>query len=324
MSARRITDNTPVAVKFMHKDRIPVTSWWRDRQLGMVPLEIHILKKMNHEHIVKFLEFFEDEKFFYLVMELHGTPWHERNQSASGPDLESVCDSGANSSPVTTPGSPATPPPSNVAPIPVPGCMTTLSRYGSSPAPFSSPPSVVSSSYSHMRRISQDLFECIEANPFMPEEKVRFIFKQIAEAVGYLHSNNVVHRDIKDENIVIDDNLSVKLVDFGNAQFIPKHPSKHFDAFYGTLRCAAPEILRGEPYRGPEQDVWSLGVLLYTIAFSTAPFADEHKVLSGRWARPRFRRTDGMMDLIGKMLEVDVGTRIDIEGVLAHPWIRGV
>ena len=122
---------------------------------------------------------------------------------------------------------------------------------------------------------------------------------------------------------MIADDLTVRLVDFGTAAYIPTTRATYFDAFEGTLRYAAPEILRNEPYRGPEQDVWSLGVLLYTIAFSTAPFPDEEHVLSGRFARPRFRRSEQLMDLIEKMLVVDVGKRLTIEGVLKHPWVTG-
>ncbi|KAJ3052821.1 hypothetical protein HK097_005583, partial [Rhizophlyctis rosea] len=79
-SARRKTDGVTVAVKFMYKDRIPVTSWLRDRQLGTVPLEVFILKRLNHPSIVKFLGYYEDTKFFYLVMESHGTAWNLRKE----------------------------------------------------------------------------------------------------------------------------------------------------------------------------------------------------------------------------------------------------
>ncbi|KAJ3044806.1 hypothetical protein HDV00_000683 [Rhizophlyctis rosea] len=351
-SAKGLSDGTKVAVKFMYKDRIPVTNWLRDRQLGTVPLEAFILKRLNHPNIVKFLGFYEDTKFVYLVMESHGTPWNIRKDQLT-PSVP----------PLATPGTPPTPPlatppiPStptlqsefydsiqHSVPVPIKGFKPPHHASGfstplaySSPTPAESPHSTPFGSAQsaptfgsrpthyrrRSRRVSQDLFECIDANPFLAEDKVKFIFKQIAEAVGYLHQNNVVHRDIKDENIVIADDMTIRLVDFGTAAYIPTTRATYFDMFYGTLRYAAPEILRNETYRGPEQDVWSLGVLLYTIAFSTAPFPDEEHVLSGRYVRPRFKRSRALVDLIEKMLVVDTGRRINIEGVLKHRWLCG-
>ncbi|KAJ3118895.1 hypothetical protein HDU96_006546 [Phlyctochytrium bullatum] len=115
------------------------------------------------------------------------------------------------------------------------------------------------------RRPSQDLFECIERNPRMPEDVARVIFAQIVDAVLYMHVKGYVHRDIKDENVIIDDSLRVKLIDFGTARPIPTSQADYFDDLCGTLVYSAPEVLAGQRYRGPEADVWSLGVLLFIL-----------------------------------------------------------
>lgn len=116
------------------------------------------------------------------------------------------------------------------------------------------------------RTVSMDLFECIERHNKIPEYLARAIFHQIASAVSYLHSKGVVHRDLKDENIVINQNYKVKLIDFGAAAVEPRgNPNHLWDRFMGTVQFASPEILRGEKYRGRPADVWALGVLLYTV-----------------------------------------------------------
>ncbi|KAI9104992.1 kinase-like domain-containing protein, partial [Phlyctochytrium arcticum] len=303
VEATKLDDGRPVAVKFMFKDRIPVESWVRDRKLGMVPLEIFILKKVNHDHIVKFVDYFEDKKFFYLVMETHGMSWidykdevahaiEDQNMQPSyrlGPDMVPSDSWGSTDS------------------LPVGNART------SRPSPFRlRRPS---------RRTSQDLFECIEQNPYMAESDVRHIFIQIADAIRHLHQNNIIHRDIKDENIVIDAHKNAKLIDFGNAAFIPRNEAAYLDRFYGTMHCAAPEVLRGERYRGPEQDVWALGVLLYTLAFSQTPFRDAHGIQEGKFSPPRFPRSPSMMDLLHHLLDPVSSTRYTIEDVLQHSWI---
>lgn len=130
----------------------------------------------------------------------------------------------------------------------------------------------------------------------------------------------IVHRDIKDENIVIDENYVAKLVDFGSAAFIPQSNDKLFDRFNGTLHFAPPEILRGYTYRGPEAEMWSLGVLLYTLVFAANPFDGAKQTLKGvlRWPWPI---SPSLADLIRNMLQLDVHKRATIDEVISHPWL---
>lgn len=104
---------------------------------------------------------------------------------------------------------------------------------------------------------------------------------------------------------------------------MPKHTKDYFTSFYGTLHCAAPEILLNKPYRGPEQDVWCLGVLLYTLAFGQTPFRDANGILSGKWRVPTVRRSEGLMKVLERCLEVEVGKRATVEEVMELDWVRG-
>lgn len=84
---------------------------------------------------------------------------------------------------------------------------------------------------------------------------------------------------------------------------------------------AAPEVLAGRPYRGKEQDVWALGILLYTIVYKENPFYSIDEIMD-RDLRVPYVMSDNSIDLIRAMLDRDVESRIDIEEVLAHPWCQ--
>ncbi|ORZ41388.1 kinase-like domain-containing protein, partial [Catenaria anguillulae PL171] len=155
---------------------------------------------------------------------------------------------------------------------------------------------------------------------------------------------NVVHRDIKDENIVVDKNYHVKLIDFGSAAFLPTN-GRLFDRFAGTVQYCPPEILRGEKYRGPEQEIWSLGVLLFTLMFGEPPFRDPQSTVNGAlYVPPRSKRVQGgnfteaisphlvkllcgyseaSVDLLVRMLVKRPTERPTIKQVLEHPWLKG-
>ncbi|KPJ05646.1 PAS domain-containing serine/threonine-protein kinase [Papilio xuthus] len=91
-----------------------------------------------------------------------------------------------------------------------------------------------------------DLFEFIERRPRLDEPLISYIFRQIGQAVEYLHSLNILHRDIKDENVIIDNKFHVKLIDFGSATFMS--PDTLFSTFYGTTEYCSPEVLTGNKY----------------------------------------------------------------------------
>lgn len=130
-----------------------------------------------------------------------------------------------------------------------------------------------------------DLFECIEAHDRLPERTIHYMFKQLYSVVLYLNSQGLVHRDLKDENVVVDSEYRIKIIDFGSAAMLPRNGSTGeegwFEKFNGTLAFAPPEVIRGLKYRGSETETWALGILLFTMTFKQTPFLDSHSILHG-------------------------------------------
>ncbi|KAF5390223.1 hypothetical protein D9757_002883 [Collybiopsis confluens] len=124
-----------------------------------------------------------------------------------------------------------------------------------------------------------DLFDLVESYPtgLLPAS-VRTYLGQIADALCFLHSHGIVHRDVKDENVVLGPQGRAVLIDFGSSGLIKKHG---WDTFSGTLDYAGPEILRGERYQGKEQDVWAFGVVAYVLLVGECPFMTAAEAQSG-------------------------------------------
>lgn len=164
-----------------------------------------------------------------------------------------------------------------------------------------------------------DLFDLIELQPRMPEDQVRGLFRQVVSAVRHLHSHDIVHRDIKDENIIVDGLGLVKLIDFGSAAFIKSGP---FDVFVGTIDYAAPEVLAGNQYLGKPQDVWALGILLYTIVYKENPFYSVDEIMDQKTElRIPFTTSEECLDLVKSILKRNVEERLTVEQVWNHPWL---
>lgn len=157
----------------------------------------------------------------------------------------------------------------------------------------------------------------------MTEEQAQKFFLQLLSAVSYCHENGIVHRDLKIENVLIDTNGDVKLVDFGLSNFFD--PSDKLKTFCGSLYFAAPELLRGIVYTGPEIDVWSLGIILYVLVCGKVPFDDKsmsalhEKIKSGLFVLPDHLSVQ-CRNLLKSMIEVDPKRRARIDEILRHPW----
>lgn len=122
-----------------------------------------------------------------------------------------------------------------------------------------------------------DLFDYIELKNGMSQSEIKSIFHQIVSAVGHLHDHRIVHRDIKDENVILDLKGGVRLIDFGSAAYLKE--GRRYESFVGTLDYAAPEILKGQTYTGPPQDIWACGTLLYTLIYRENPFYNIDEIM---------------------------------------------
>uniref|UniRef100_A0A915MYA9 Protein kinase domain-containing protein n=1 Tax=Meloidogyne javanica TaxID=6303 RepID=A0A915MYA9_MELJA len=147
----------------------------------------------------------------------------------------------------------------------------------------------------------------------------------IISAVDYLHNINIVHRDLKAENLLLDSTFQIKLADFGFSNFFSRNDT--LDTFCGSPPYAAPEVFEGKRYAGPEIDIWSLGVILYVMVCGALPFEGanlqllKERVLSGRIRIPYFMSSD-CENLIRRMLTVDARKRPTIEQIKQHRWMH--
>ncbi|XP_028831520.1 PAS domain-containing serine/threonine-protein kinase [Denticeps clupeoides] len=164
-----------------------------------------------------------------------------------------------------------------------------------------------------------DLFEFIEKQPHLDEPLASYIFRQLVAAVSYLRNRGILHRDIKDENIIIDQSFHIRLIDFGSATVMEQ--GKLFYVFCGTLEYCSPEVLEGNPYEGPELEMWSLGVLLYTLIFGENPFCNVEETLEAK-LKPPYPVSSELDGLLHGLLHPQPGMRITLEELVLEPWIR--
>uniref|UniRef100_A0A0W0FVA4 non-specific serine/threonine protein kinase n=1 Tax=Moniliophthora roreri TaxID=221103 RepID=A0A0W0FVA4_MONRR len=168
-----------------------------------------------------------------------------------------------------------------------------------------------------------ELFNYIVANGRMPEPRARRFFQQIISGIEYSHRLKIVHRDLKPENVLLDDDLNVKIADFGLSSEISD--GDFLTTSCGSPNYAAPEVIRGGVYAGPEIDVWSSGVILYVMLCGRLPFEDDDvqvlfsKISRGEYHMPSYLSPDAR-SLIQSMLAVDPVKRITIPDIIQHPF----
>ena len=150
------------------------------------------------------------------------------------------------------------------------------------------------------------------------------LLQQMVRALQHCHSRGVVHRDIKLENVLLDERGGVRLVDFGLAgYFLPGRPLR---CHCGSPSYAAPEIVGHKNYQGPPVDVWSLGVVLFGMLLGCLPFHGRdkseltEKILAGEYRVPAWV-SPAAADLVDRMLTANPDDRITLEEVWEHPWV---
>ncbi|KAL7749632.1 Protein kinase [Sorochytrium milnesiophthora] len=198
-----------------------------------------------------------------------------------------------------------------------------------------------------------ELFDLISERGRVSENDARRFFQQIISAIAYCHSHNIVHRDLKPENLLLSqpmfstagtvpassssssgkssaghnplssDGVNVKVADFGLSNTLTD--GDFLKTSCGSPNYAAPEVISGKLYAGPEVDVWSCGVILYVMLCGRLPFDDEYipnlfrKINEGIFTIPSYLSTDAKQ-LLMAMLVVDPLKRITIADIQKHPW----
>jgi len=170
-----------------------------------------------------------------------------------------------------------------------------------------------------------EVFDYLVAHGRMKEKEARAKFRQIVSSVQYCHQKHVIHRDLKAENLLLDADMNIKIADFGFSNEFS--PGNKLDTFCGSPPYAAPELFQGKKYDGPEVDVWSLGVILYTLVSGSLPFDGQNlkelreRVLRGKYRIPFYMSTD-CEALLKKFLVLNPEKRASLEGIMTDKWMN--
>ncbi|XP_073466601.1 MAP/microtubule affinity-regulating kinase 3 isoform X4 [Aquarana catesbeiana] len=170
-----------------------------------------------------------------------------------------------------------------------------------------------------------EVFDYLVAHGRMKEKEARSKFRQIVSAVQYCHQKHIVHRDLKAENLLLDADMNIKIADFGFSNEFTV--GNKLDTFCGSPPYAAPELFQGKKYDGPEVDVWSLGVILYTLVSGSLPFDGQNlkelreRVLRGKYRIPFYMSTD-CENLLKRFLVLNPTKRGTLEQIMKDRWIN--
>ncbi|XP_012285133.1 MAP/microtubule affinity-regulating kinase 3 isoform X5 [Orussus abietinus] len=175
-----------------------------------------------------------------------------------------------------------------------------------------------------------EVFDYLVMHGRMKEKEARAKFRQIVSAVQYCHQKKIIHRDLKAENLLLDSEMNIKIADFGFSNEFT--PGNKLDTFCGSPPYAAPELFQGKKYDGPEVDVWSLGVILYTLVSGSLPFDGStlrelrERVLRGKYRIPFYMSTD-CEGLLKKFLVLNPMKRASLEvrgdkNIMKDKWMN--
>ncbi|KAK9452783.1 kinase-like domain-containing protein [Dipodascopsis uninucleata] len=363
MSATSNDTQQEVAVKFTYRKKIPRHSWIHDPVHGPVPMELYVLLRVSqqpHPHIIRLVEFFADNEYFILVMELHGSPWSRTPKSKTQiptsdryplANLQVSKVQNTSFSRTASPKSSFSSHPSHLysSQTDEDSMMVEdeLTDHDSMSSYHSSEDGIYNSDEDQLndevnseesegeeiryaaKRESHDLFELIETRRNFTERQVRYMMRQLVDALWYLDSLSIYHRDIKDENILVDGSLNIKLIDFGSAVVLPSSsptslhspngPKVQFQKFYGTLQYAPVEVLKSQPYDAEKCDVWALGILLFTCLTGQTPFRTAEDAINKDWELKR-NVSQECRDFLCKCLEKEPEKRSSIYQLARERW----
>ncbi|KAM4704486.1 serine/threonine-protein kinase SIK2 [Rhinophrynus dorsalis] len=169
-----------------------------------------------------------------------------------------------------------------------------------------------------------EIFDYLANHGRLNESEARRKFWQILSAMEYCHSKNIVHRDLKAENLLLDNHMNIKIADFGFGNFYKT--GEPLATWCGSPPYAAPEVFEGQQYEGPQLDIWSMGVVLYVLVCGALPFDGptlpvlRQRVLEGRFRIPYFM-SEECEHLIRRMLVLEPSKRLSIAQIKEHKWM---
>jgi serine/threonine protein kinase len=169
----------------------------------------------------------------------------------------------------------------------------------------------------------ESLLNFINSNNRLTENQAQQIFSQLISLMSFLHQKDISHRDIKPENILIQTDLTVKLIDFGLSSL----SANLLSTYCGSFRYAAPECISNKPYKGSSADMWSLGIVLFVMICGKLPWMDSNlkrvadKIISADYIIPE-GTPDLCADLISHLIVKNPSERLTAEEVKNHEWLN--
>ena len=169
-----------------------------------------------------------------------------------------------------------------------------------------------------------DLLDFINSRKYLSEKTARALFTDLVDGISKCHEMNVVHRDLKCENLLLDSQHRLLISDFGFARTL--EGKQLLETSCGSYAYAAPEVIMGDSYKGESADIWSMAVILYAMVTGRLPFKDSDvkSLLCDISKLLRFpsRVSDECKDLIRAMLTFNPKERATLDEIKTHPWMR--
>ena len=187
---------------------------------------------------------------------------------------------------------------------------------------------------------NKDLHYHILTNTSFTEEQTKFYLSELYIAIKYLHSKGIIHRDLKSENIMLNDNGHIQVIDFGSAKKLSIESHNITNSFIGTAECMPPEVIERKSYSF-EYDWWSFGVLMYEMIYGCVPFRDvyqdgvfdlvlHHEPMYYKYVpnvdktKKRIKVSNEAVDLMKRLLNKNASNRIEPNSIPQHPFFKGV